>query len=308
MVRPYLVGEDIAKDPQQRASRFVADFAVRDLEAARQWKRAMAIVEERVRPDRERLRNSGADATHRRFWWRFANTRNDLRAWLSNNPSCLVLPRVAKHLLVARAQANQVFSEQVVVFTLNSMTAFATLQSRVHEAWVRLLSSTMGEGLRYSATDCFDTFPFPVPDPRQVIESVEAIGRSLEQARASYMVDEAVGLTTTYNRLKDPQCDDPRIVDLRKVHEDMDRAVVEAYGQRDPTGLWGEVEVPPLCTMTDDGKKKLEFFEDQVIERLFSLNARRAEAERGKRAAAEREMTARAAPKPRGKKRMNTAP
>jgi hypothetical protein len=203
---------------------------------------------------------------------------------------------VAKHLLVARALADQVFSEQVVVFTLNSMTAFATLQSRVHEAWVRLLSSTMGEGLRYSATDCFDTFPFPDPDPRGTIESVEAMGRRVEQARASYMVEESVGLTTIYNRLKDPQCDDRRIVDLRKVHEDMDRTVIEAYGQRDPTGLWGEVEVPLLCAMSDDGKKKLEFFEDQVIDRLFRLNERRALEERsGERA-----------PRQKGKKNKTT--
>ena len=282
VVRPYLVGEDIAKDPRQRPSRFVVDFAVMDLDAARKFTRAMAIVEERVRPDRERLRTSGADASHRRFWWRFANTRNDLRAWLSDNPSCLVLPRVAKHLLVARASAKQVFSEQVVVFTLDSMTAFATLQSRVHEAWVRLLSSTMGEGLRYSATDCFDTFPFPAFDPRQAIESVEAVGRDLEQARAKYMVDENVGLTVTYNRLKDPACDDTRILKLRKLHEEMDRRVLQVYAEGDLEGHWLDVEVAPLCPLDDEDKKKLEKFEDAVIGRLFELNAKRAKEEASK--------------------------
>lgn len=280
VVRPYLVGEDIAKDPRQRPSRFVVDFAVMDLDAARQFKRAMAIVEARVRPDRERLRTTGADASHRRFWWRFANTRNDLRAWLSDNPSCLVLPRVAKHLLVARASASQVFSEQVVVFTIDSMTAFATLQSRVHETWVRLLSSTMGEGLRYSATDCFDTFPFPTSDPRQIIESLEAVGRDVEQARTKFMVEENVGLTVTYNRLKDPACEDERIVALRKLHEDMDRNVLKAYGERDPAGRWGEVDVPPLCPMSDDEKRRLDLFEDMVIDRLFDLNLRRSHAAR----------------------------
>ena len=280
VVRPYLVGEDIAKDPRQRPARFVVDFAVMELDAAREFKRAMAIVEERIKPDRERLRTSGADASHRRFWWRFANTRNDLRAWLSANPSCFVLPRVAKHLLVARGSASQVFSEQVVVFTLDSMTAFATLQSRVHEAWVRLLSSTMGEGLRYSATDCFDTFPFPDAHPRQVIDSVEVVGRRLEEFRAKYMVDENVGLTVTYNRLKDPACEDERIIDLRRLHEEMDRTLLNAYGERDPTGRWGEVYVPPLCPMSDDEKRRLDLFEDMVIDRLFDLNSRRFRAAR----------------------------
>jgi hypothetical protein len=172
----------------------------------------------------------------------------------------------------------QVFSEQVVVFTLDSMSAFATLQSRVHEAWVRLLTSTMGEGLRYSATDCFDTFPFPASDPRKVIDSVEAAGRNVEAARAKYMVDENVGLTVTYNRLKDPACEDPRIVDLRKLHEDMDRALLMAYADRDPTGRWGEVDVPPFCPTSDDGRTRLDLFEDMVIDRLFDLNSRRFQA------------------------------
>jgi hypothetical protein len=285
---------------------------VMELEAARTYAQAMAIVEERVRPDRERLRSSGADAAHRRFWWRFANPRVDLRAWLSKNASCLVLPRVAKHLLVARAAADQVFSEQVVIFTLDSMTGFATLQSRVHEAWVRLLTSTMGEGLRYSATDCFDTFPFPGGDPRQTVDSVESIGSRLEQARARYMVDESAGLTTTYNRLKDPGCDDARIFELRKVHEEMDRKVLEAYAESDPEGHWLEVEVPPYCPMNDADREKLSKFEDAVIDRLFVLNARRAKAEdikgptgntegTGRKAAARSARIANSKKKPRGR-------
>jgi hypothetical protein len=314
IVRPYLVGEDIAKDPLQRASRFVVDFGVMELEAAREHARAMAIVEERVRPDRERLRSSGADAAHRRFWWRFANPRVDLRAWLSKNISCLVLPRVAKHLLVARAAADQVFSEQVVIFTLDSMTGFATLQSRVHEAWVRLLTSTMGEGLRYSATDCFDTFPFPETDPRQVVDSIESIGCRLERARARYMVDESVGLTTTYNRLKEPACDDARILELRRFHEEMDLKVLESYAERDPEGRWLEVGVPPFCPMNDADKDMLSKFEDAVIDRLFVLNAKRAKAqeingavgnkkEAGKEAASRSASIANGEKKPRGRKK-----
>jgi hypothetical protein len=277
VVRPYLVGEDVAKHPSQQASRFVVDFGTMDLSDASLYRAAMEIVEERVRPDRERLKTSGADASHRRFWWRFANTRTDLRTWLSRHSECLVLPRVAKHLLVARAPSDQVFSEQVVIFTVASMTAFATLQSRIHETWVRLLSSTMGDGLRYSATDCFDTFPFPERDPRAAIASVESVGRGLDQARARYMVSEGVGLTVTYNRLKDPACTDAHILELRRLQEEMDGKVIEAYAVGNPEGRWLEVEVPPYCPMNDVDETKLGKFEDQVIERLFVLNAKRAE-------------------------------
>jgi hypothetical protein len=84
----------------------------------------------------------------------------------------------------------------------------------------------MKNDLNYSASDCFDTFPFPNRDPRAVIPELEEIGQALYQARAAYMIDNQVGLTITYNRLKDPDCLDEPILKLRELHEAMDRAVL----------------------------------------------------------------------------------
>jgi len=77
-----------------------------------------------------------------------------------------------------------------------------------------------------------------------------------------------VGATTTYNRLKDAAHTEPALVTLRALHEDVDRAVLEAYG-------WTELEVPPYDATSDD----VEAFEDAVLERLFVLNAQRSAAE-----------------------------
>lgn len=52
----------------------------------------------------------------------------------------------------------------------------------------------------------------------------------------------------------------------------MDRAVLRAYG-------WSDIDVPPFCPATDDDKKRLEKFENEVVDRLFVLNAKRAEEE-----------------------------
>jgi len=149
----------------------------------------------------------------------------------------------------------------------------------------------MKTDLNYSASDCFETFPFPQPDPRAVIPSLEDIAERLYTTRAAYMVDTQQGLTQTYNQLKDPRCTDARVVGLRRLHEEMDRAVLAAYG-------WDDLAVPPYGTPTTDAEKKaLERFEDEVIDRLFALNAKRAEAER-----AEAERAAAALPtKPKGK-------
>ncbi|MCZ7681532.1 MAG: hypothetical protein M5U28_23145 [Sandaracinaceae bacterium] len=87
--------------------------------------------------------------------------------------------------------------------------------------------------------DCFETFPFPEADPRAVIPGVEEIGQRLYDARATYLLKTQQGLTQTYNRLKDPACHDEPILELRRLHEEMDRAVLAAYG-------WTDLEVPLL--------------------------------------------------------------
>ncbi len=147
------------------------------------------------------------------------------------------------------------------------------------------VTSSLGfrlDRLRYlfAASDCFDTFPFPTPDPRTAIPALEQIGERLYDSRTRYMVDENVGLTITYNRLKDSACGDTRILELRRLHEEMDRKVLKAYAVGDPDGRWLEVEVPPICPMNDDDRNKLEKFEDAVIDCLFALNAKRAEDEK----------------------------
>lgn len=158
------------------------------------------------------------------------------------------------------------------VFSFHAGTSFAILQSRIHEPWARLLSSSLEDRLRYAASDCFETFPFPKPDPRTVIPELEAIGERLYEARARFMVDTDQGLTKTYNALKDPNCTEPRILELRRLHEEMDRAVLTAYG-------WIDLEVPPYCPLSDADRVALKAFEDAVIDRLFVLNAERAREE-----------------------------
>jgi hypothetical protein len=94
------------------------------------------------------------------------------------------------------------------------------------------------------------------------------------------MKTENVGLTITYNRIKDTAVDQPTIRELRRLHEELDRAVLAVYAENDPKGNWSELDVPPFCLMNEGDSKKLHEFENAVIERLFLLNGRRAEKER----------------------------
>jgi len=132
----------------------------------------------------------------------------------------------------------------------------------------------MRNDLRYSASDCFDTFPFPAAETLAPTGDLEAIGARLYETRARLMVERNQGLTTTYNQLKNPACDDPEILALRRLHEDLDRAVLAAYA-------WPDIPVPAYETPTTPATRAAqESFEDEIIDRLFALNATRAEQEK----------------------------
>ena len=49
----------------------------------------------------------------------------------------------------------------------------------------------------------------------------------------------------------------------------MERAVLDAYG-------WSDIAVPPYCPMNDEENSAVETFSDDIIDRLYVLNADRA--------------------------------
>jgi hypothetical protein len=198
---------------------------------------------------------------------------------------CLVTAQTAKHYFVSFQPATRVFTTKVVVFLLEHWSSFSVMQSRLKDRWTWRHASTLETRLSYTS-DCFETFPFPADDPRTVLPELEALGEQLYHARAAYMVDTDQGLTKTYNALKDPACTDERILTLRRLHEEMDAAVLRAYprlagvGSPDPNVIgWSDIPVPPFCIATEEDKAALQAFEDEVIDRLFVLNEERAKKE-----------------------------
>ena len=136
----------------------------------------------------------------------------------------------------------------------------------------------------YTPSDCFETFPFP--DDWETDPTLEAAGQTYYEFRASLMVRNDEGLTTTYNRFHDPYENDPEIAKLRELHAAMDRAVLDAYGWTDiPTDCeflldyeineeeWGNRKKPYRYRWPDDVR-------DEVLARLLELNAQRTADER----------------------------
>jgi len=179
-----------------------------------------------------------------------------------------------------------VWAETIIVFPLHTFAAFCILQSRPHEIWARFFGSSLEDRLRYTPSDCFETFPFP--EGWDTDGSLEAAGRSYYEYRAALMVANDEGMTKTYNRFHDAYETDPRIVELRELHAAMDRAVLDAYRWTDITTdceylldyeidetTWGRKKKPFRYRWPDPAR-------DEVLSRLLALNAKRAAADAGR--------------------------
>ena len=281
-IHPYVGGQELNTSPSFDHERWVVNFTGMTLQEAAQFPSLLALVDERVRRPRQALRSTPVNDRLKETWWLYWAPREDFMRDLHSLQRFMAATVYTKHFAISFQRPGRVFNSKVLLIALDGNSHFAVLQSRIHECWARRSSSTLGVGdtLSYSLSDAFVTFPFPHNEPRTPVQSLESIGGCLYGSRANYMEEENVGLTITYNRLKDPTCTEARVLELRALHEEMDRAVTAAYAENDPDGRWSEIEVPPYCPLTHADNRKLEAFENAVIDRLFALNAKRAEDEK----------------------------
>jgi hypothetical protein len=279
---PLIGGEEVLESPTHAVSRYVIDFGDMTLEEARRWPTLLQILEEKVRPDRVNQKR----AHLRERWWQFAETRPALRKAIAGKTRVLMHPFTSTFLAFVFVPSNVLVAGPHQVFSLDSDSAFAILQSRVHEIWARFFGSSLEDRLRYISFDCFETFPFPKFWKTQPV--LESAGKAYYEFRADVMVGNNEGLTKTYNRFHDPEEHDPDIQKVRMLRDAMDRAVLDAYGW---TGIQPKCEfIPEFEVEIDEDeedengrqrKKKYRYrwpdeVRDDVLARLLELNRERA--------------------------------
>ncbi|MDH3726741.1 MAG: N-6 DNA methylase, partial [Myxococcales bacterium] len=228
---PYIGGQEVNTSPTQDFERYVINFGTMALEDALRWPDLVAIVRERVKPHRDARDHNPIARREKRLWWLYRSDVPETRRAIAPLDRCLVNSAVSKHLVFAWQPTDRVFAHTLYAYALAGNSAFAVLQSRIHERWARLLSSSLEDRLRYTASDCFDKFPFPEPSPKALIPELEDVGKNLYATRAQFMVDTDQGLTKIYNALVDPTVNEPRVEELRQLHIEMDQAVLAAYAE-----------------------------------------------------------------------------
>ncbi|MEU9240885.1 DNA methyltransferase [Streptomyces sp. NPDC048385] len=221
---PYLNGQDINNHPEHGTDRWVINFHDWPEERAREYAEAYERVMREVKPERDQ-NNRKARRTR---WWQFAERAPGLDRAVAPLEQCIVITLVSKVVMPVMVPTGQVFSHALGVFASDDPALLATLSSAPHYWWAIDRASTLKGDLRYTPTDVFETLVRP-----PLTDRLRAAGTHLHTYRSDLMKSRNMGLTATYNLFHDAACQDPEIVELRAIHQEIDKATVEAYGWRD---------------------------------------------------------------------------
>lgn len=318
VVFPLVNCDELNNIPDQQAVRYIIDFDGRTEEEAREYTEPFARVQTLVYPDRQR------ESEHRlrSKWWLFKRPFSEVRARASSLPFFFASGITTKHLCFSALPANYVFSHAVCAVPTNRWDVFAVLQSSLHEAWARKRSGAHELRLRYSPSNCFETFCAPSSLWSQDRDALRRIGESYHHERRELMLSLWLGLTDIYNLFHSPEIEadlkshfaarakkDPSglaipaehreralaftydqaligLLELRRLHVALDSAVRDAYG-------WQSLDLQhdfyKLETLPENDRVRYTISptaRKEVLKQLLALNHERAKAEQAAVAAA----------------------
>jgi hypothetical protein len=142
----------------------------------------------------------------------------------TNNPETyIVVPSVSserrRYVPMGFLRADTIPTNLVLIIPNATLYHFGILESNVHMAWMRAVCGRLEMRYRYSKDIVYNNFPWPTPTEQQK-QKIEQTAQAILEARALYPDS---SLADLYDDLTMP-------VELRKAHQNNDRAVMQAYG------------------------------------------------------------------------------
>jgi hypothetical protein len=204
---------------------------------------------------------------YRNMWWLFGEPRADMRPALDGLHRYIVTVETSKHRIFQFLDASVLPDNKLTVFALNMAYDLGVLTSRAHLVWYRRNAGMIGvfnEKAVYVKASCFDPFPFPDPTADQRI-AIADLAEELDATRKAAIAEHPrLTMTGLYNLVEklrtgaaltpaeETDARDARARIVLHLHEQLDRAVAEAYG-------WPHDLAPA-----------------EIVARLVALNAERA--------------------------------
>jgi hypothetical protein len=273
-----------ARDKYFRKGHVPSDFPGR---VASDFPELLKIVREKVKPERDR--NNRKERRER--WWQFAEKAPALyhtigrghafwkhpEGWSESSKSALTrvlcfATQATKFLVFEFRPITDVYSNAIGVIALDELDYYCVLNSTIHGVWAWKNGSTLETRLRYTPTDCLETFPMPGSAND---DDLKRCGLNLYTKRHRLLIERQIGLTRLYNEFHDPMIIDEGIKDLRNLHCEIDRTIAQAYGWNDLDlghGFHDVVYLPKndRVRFTISEPARIE-----VLQRLSALNHKR---------------------------------
>jgi hypothetical protein len=278
-IKTYRNGKDLMSTPRHVS---LIDFYGVSLDEARaKWPATYQWILERVKPERDQNNRPRL----REQWWLFGEVRKTLRAALHGLPRYIATVETAKHRVFQFLTSNIAPDHMLIAIGSSEAVWLGVLSSQVHVQWALSTGGRLGVGNdpRYNKSKCFETFPFPSEDTGLTPELKARIRTLAEQIDAHRKQQQAahpeLTLTGLYNVLeklrgglalsaKDKTIHEQGLVAvLRTLHDELDTAVLQAYG-------WSDLGPVPW---TDEAARAA--WTDTLLQRLVNLNTRRFEEE-----------------------------
>jgi hypothetical protein len=234
------------------------------------YKDAYQWLFDRVRGERLAKRGTTKDSIeYATNWWRFSKPRPHFRLALAGLDRFIVTSRTARHRVFVFVDGPTVPETTVLIIATSDAWLLGILSSRLHIAFADTTGGRLGVGndSRYQHDSTFNPFPFPVCAPARQ-QQIRTLAEQLDTHRKlQQSAHPDLTITGMYNVLEKLRAsteltDKDRVIHehglvsiLKKIHDDLDAAVFEAYG-------W-----PPDLT------------DEQILEKLVALNAERAKEE-----------------------------
>ncbi len=146
----------------------------------------------------------------------------------------ILVPRVSserrKYVPMGFMGADTIVSDAVQIVPNATLYEFGIMTSNVHMAWMRSICGRLKSDYRYSKDVVYNNFPWPTPTDAQIAK-IEQTAQAILDARALYP---DCSLADLYDEVMMPP-------ELRKAHQQNDKAVMQAYG------FWGKLNTETEC-------------------------------------------------------------
>jgi hypothetical protein len=280
VIRPYRNGRDLTDTP--RGVMVIDLFGLTAEQVRSRYPAVYQWLLDRVKPERDVNR----DASVRENWWLHRRLREDLRSSLAGLPRYIATVETAKHRTFQFLDAAILPDNRLVAIASDDAFHLGVLTSSVHVAWALAQGGTLEDRPVYNKTRCFETFPFPDADTGltpELRQRIAALAEEIDAHRKRVLAQhpDTLTLTALYNVLaalragralsaKERTVHAHGLVAvLRELHDELDAAVLAAYG-------WADLAPRPDPAAAPDEPPQAAAARTELLSRLLALNHARA--------------------------------